>query len=309
MKRCWIISFCLLIIQIATAQITNKTVYVDYDSAWSFKNLKVIPIRGQGPGGPGKSNTEIISLQQGLKTGVITLSERGTASTENVHWVRLNNKSNKPVFVGSGEILIGGRQDRMITRDTILIPAGKDQYVAVMCVEEGRWSDKEKKFLYGNYANPRLRKVLDQSKNQVRIWREISNQLDSNKINSFTMAYVAPHADKKLALQREEYFNFLQDKFRKADSTIVGFVCISGNKVIGSDIFSASNLFYNSLDAMLQGYIEEAIYFGKPPSVNDKHVKDYMDQFLVDEKTQEEYLKKNGKIFKYNDRVIHLTAY
>ena len=280
MKRSWYISFCLLIIQTSAAQITNTTVFVDYDSAWQFKNLKVIPIRGKIPGYPVKigNSHEIISLQQGLKAGLITLSERGTASTENVHWVRLNNKSNKPVFVGSGEILIGGRQDRMITKDTILIPAGKDQYIQVMCVEEGRWSEKEKRFVYGNYANPRLRKVLDQSKNQVRIWREISNQLDSHKINSFTMAYVAPHADKKLALQKEEYFNFFDDKFRNADSTVVGFVCVSGDKIIGSDIFAANNLFYNSLDAMLQGYIEEAISFGRPPAVNDTSVKKYLDQ-------------------------------
>jgi hypothetical protein len=61
----------------------------------------------------------------------------------------------------AGEIIFGGRQDRMIIRDTILNPSEKDQYVPVMCVEEGRWSEKEKKFGYGNYANSDLRKVLD----------------------------------------------------------------------------------------------------------------------------------------------------
>jgi hypothetical protein len=221
----------------------------------------------------------------------------------------LNNKTNKPVFVASGEVLIGGRQDRMVTKDTVLAPAGKDQYIPVMCVEEGRWSDKEKKFVYGRYANPRLRKVLDKTKNQVRIWKEISNQLDSNKIKSPTLAYTAPHPDKKMLLYQDEYFRFFKQKFQNSDSTVVGFVCVSGDKVIGCDAFAGTGLFYNALDALLRGYIEEAIRFGSTPSLNKPSVQKYMDHFMIDEKSQEEYLKKNGKLYKYNGKVIHLTAY
>lgn len=311
MKKWWHILVCVFIFQTAAAQITYETVFVDYDSAWQFKNLKLIPIRTKGPGIAGRiaSRDEIISLQEGLKSGMISISERGTASTENVHWLRLNNNTNKPVFVGSGEILIGGRQDRMVTKDTILVPAGKDQYIPVMCVEEGRWSEREKKFIYGNYANPRLRKVLDQTRNQVRIWREISKQLDSNKITSPTLAYMAPHPDKKMSLYRDEYLSYFLNKFRDSDSTVVGFVCISGNKIIGCDAFVGTNLFYNGLEALLQGYIDEAIRFGKVPVVSDRLVKIYMDQFMTDEKSQEQYLKKNGKIYRYNEKVIHLTAY
>ena len=105
-------------------------------------------------------NPDIISLSQAINQGVATISERGTASTENVHWLRINNKSDKSIYVGSGEIIGGGRQDRMIMKDTILIPTKGDQYVQVMCVEEGRWADKEKKFTYDNFANPHLRKCL-----------------------------------------------------------------------------------------------------------------------------------------------------
>ena len=308
MNKCWHILVCVFIFQTTKAQITYDNVFVDYDSAWQFKNLKVIPIRSKGPAAT-ITNREVISLQEGLKKGMITISERGTASTENVHWIRLNNNTDKAVFVGSGEILIGGRQDRMVTKDTILIPAGKDQYIPVMCVEEGRWSERERKFVYGNYANPRLRKVLDQSKNQVRIWREISNQLDSNKIISPTLAYMAPHPDKKMPLHHEEYGNFFRNKFRGSDSTVIGFVCISGTEIIGCDAFAGTNLFYDGVEQLLHGYIDEAIRFGKEPDVNDQIVKGYLDQFMTDERSQEQYLKKNGKLFKYNDKVIHLTAY
>ena len=99
----------MLIFHVAAAQITYETVFVDYDSAWQFKNLKLIPIRSKG-GGPGSmsgSNSDIISLKQGLKTGILGISERGSASTENVHWLRLNNKSKKTCFC-----CIGRNSDR-----------------------------------------------------------------------------------------------------------------------------------------------------------------------------------------------------
>lgn len=287
------------------AQLTYETLMVDYDSAIEYKNLKIIPIRHKSKAAdlPG-----IISFSKAIQTGMITLSERGTASTENVHWLRIKNKSTKPVFISSGEVVLGGRQDRMVTKDTLLFPNGSDQYIPVMCVEEGRWSDKEKKFTYNNYANLRLRKVLDQTRNQVRIWREIMKQLDSSKINSPTLAYAAKNLDKKHSIQKEEYFSFFTHKFKNTDSSVVGIVCISGDSIIGTDIFAGPNLFYNELDALLYGYIDEAITLGHP-TVSDEEVRKYLDKFLIDEKSQEEYLKKNGKLYRYKGRVIHLTAY
>ncbi|MBS1934185.1 MAG: hypothetical protein JST96_09300, partial [Bacteroidetes bacterium] len=101
----------------ALAQITYETVYVDYDSAWQYKNLKIIPIRQKKrPEGPPYN---IISLSQALSSGVATVTERGTASTENVHWLRINNNSDKSSLINSGDIISGGRQDRMMMRDTI----------------------------------------------------------------------------------------------------------------------------------------------------------------------------------------------
>ena len=294
-------------------QITYQTVFVDYDSAWQYKNLKIIPIRPKSnPGGFMPmliDNPDIISLSQAINQGLATISERGSASTENVHWLRINNKSDKSIFINSGEMIGGGRQDRMIMKDTILVPTKGDQYVQVMCVEEGRWADKEKKFTYDNFANSRLRKVLDVGKNQVLIWNEIENQLQSGDIKDNTMAYLSRNSDKKIIEMNDDYFRFFKQKFKNSDSTIIGFVCVSGNKIIGSDIFANRSLFYSQLEPLLRGYIDEAIFFpGKGSPDNDK-VKDYMDKILTDERSQQEFVNKNGKIFRQNGKVIHITTF
>ena len=291
----------------ATAQLTYQNLTVQYDSAITYKNLKIIPIVQKNKGI--ESGPNFLSLGKAIQKGIVTISERGTASTENVHWLRINNKSNNPLYIASGEILLGGRQDRMVARDTILVPTGADQYVSVMCVEEDRWSGREKRFSYFNYANPRLRKVVDHSKNQVLIWNEIFNQLDSSKTKSLTQAYAAQRTDKRVSLLQEEYLRFFREHVKKTDSTWVGLVCVSGDKVLGCDIFAGNALFYDQLEPLLNGYAEEAINIGKAVQAKDDKVKKYMDKILTDEKGQAEYLKKNGKIYRYLGKVIHLTGF
>lgn len=306
-KLSWLLLILLLSgVSSVNAQLTYQNLAVDYDSAIEYRHLKIIPIREKSKGNP---TPPMMSLSKALKEGKVVISERGTASTENVHWLRINNKSNVPLFIASGEVVLGGRQDRMVTRDTILVPTGSDQYVSVMCVEEDRWSDKEKKFAYFSFANPRLRKVVDHSRNQVLIWKEIFDQLDSNKIKSPTLAYAGQRTDKKWMALHDEYMNAFLARLKSKDSTWVGFVCVSGDRVLGTDVFASSNLFYDQLESLLHGYVEDALNTGGPVSIPDEKVRKYMDQLLTDEKSQAEYVKKNGKIFRHQGKVIHLTGF
>jgi hypothetical protein len=272
-----------------------------------FKNLRIIPIRpkhGFGNGAP-----HVISLSQAIKKGIAFISERGTASTENVHFLRINNHSDQTIYVSSGELISGGRQDRIITRDTLLEPNGRDQYMSVMCVEEGRWSEKEKKFDYGNFANPALRRVLDESKNQVLIWQEIQRQLSESQIPTKSFAYLSRVTDKKMIQLNDEYFHYFQDKFKAGDSTVVGFVCMSGDQVIGADIFASTDLFYDMLDPLLKGYCDQAVYMGKPLTITREEEKKYLDKLLSDKLSQEVFIKENGKIFRQHGQVIHINSF
>lgn len=298
--------FCLLS---AGAQITYETVYVDYDSAWQFKNLKIIPIRRKNPGGTPSGMGDVVTLSQAMSKGLVTVTERGTTSFDNVHWLRFNTHSNKSVYISGGEIISGGRQDRMIIRDTILNPSEKDQYVPVMCVEEGRWSEKEKKFGYGNYANTGLRKVLDSTHNQVLIWREVDRQLQAGGFKNNSLAYLSRYRDKKYIKASDDYFNFFRDKLARTDSNVVGFVAVSGDKVIGSDVYNSTDVFYNQADPLLHGYIDEAMQSGAPVTLKDPPVHRYMDKLLKDEASQEAFVRDNGAIFREGGVVVHVNTF
>jgi hypothetical protein len=311
MKK-WFTILILLLANHAFAQLTYEHLFVDYDSAVTYKNLRIIPIRYKGNNDNARSpllqNT--VSLGQALQQGLVTVQERGTTAIENVHWLSLYNNSDKNIFVSSGEVLEGGRQDRVVTKDTIVIAKSGRIDLPVMCVEEGRWSEKDKKFVYKKMANTHLRKTLDQTRSQVQIWKEIDDQLEKGKVKNKTLSYLSRDKDKIFTALQNEYWQFFEPRFRQQpDSNVVGIVCMSGDKILGSDIFISSHLFYGKLQALMQGYIEEATVFGSTPTVSNEKVKKYLDQFLKDEQTQEEFVKKNGKLFKAGGKVIHLTTY
>ncbi|MEP6746551.1 MAG: DUF6569 family protein [Bacteroidota bacterium] len=307
----WCTICILLLANHAFAQLTYQNLYVDYDSAISYKNLRIIPIRYKGP----NKNESLallqntVSFSQALKQGLVTVQERGTTAIENVHWLSLYNNSDKNVYVSSGEVLEGGRQDRVVTKDTIVIAKSGRIDLPVMCVEEGRWSKKDKKFVYKKMANTHLRKTIDETKSQVQVWKEIDTQLDRDKIKNKTLAYLSREKDKAFTAVQNDYWQFFANRLGKPDSNVVGIVCMSGDKILGSDIFISSNLFYGKLQALMQGYIEEATVFGSVPTVSNDKVSKYLDQFLKDEQSQEEFVKKNGKLFKAGGKVIHLTTY
>jgi hypothetical protein len=310
-KHFTILVLVLLHVMPVLAQLTYQHLLVDYDNAWTFKNLRVIPVRPKGlPGSMGSREfSNLVSFEQAFKTGLITVQERGTGSTENVHWLSLINNSDKAVYVTSGEIVKGGRQDRMVTKDTIIGPKSGRIDLPVMCVEEGRWSEKNKPFYYQGMANTRLRKVLDVTRNQVLIWKDIDSQLQEDSIKSKTLGYLDRITDKDVSAIQSSYLNFFKQRLLESDSNIVGVICVSGDKVLGADIFSNPDLFLGHFNPLLLGYIDQAITSGAPPRIADTVLHHYADQLLSNESSQEEFLLKNGKRFFYKKKLVHITSY
>ena len=305
----WLTIVLLILAQSLSAQLTYDNLFVDYDSVVTYKNLRIIPIRRKGPPADLPALQHTISLSQALQQNLVQVQERGTTAIENVHWLSLYNNSDKNVLISSGELLAGGRQDRVVTKDTLVMARSGRIDLPVMCVEEGRWSEKDHKFLYQKMADMHLRKTIDIMRSQVQVWKEVDAQLEKVKIKNKTISYLARQRDKAYLRQQTDYQLFFEDRLAQPDSSVVGIACISGNKILGSDIFISSPLFYGKWQALLQGYIEEAIAFGETPSVSNAAMHAYLDQFLTDEASQELFVKKNGKQFKAGGKVIHLTTY
>jgi hypothetical protein len=63
------------------------------------------------------------------------------------------------------------------------------------------------------------------------------------------------------------------------------------------------------LEPLLRGYIDEAVSSGAPVTLKDAAVRRYADKLLKDEKTQEDFVKDNGKVFRVGGHVVHVNTF
>ena len=70
------------------------------------------------------------------------------------------NTGQKPVLLAVGDVVEGGRQDRVIVSDAVIPPTNRPVTVAVNCVEQGRWTQGAEgvAFSYGGRGESGLKK-------------------------------------------------------------------------------------------------------------------------------------------------------
>jgi hypothetical protein len=114
----------------------------------AFERLTVFPVISDQP----TANVEFITLDQGLRSGKVIITELGAngrtrridrrqiGDGAEVNRLALTNNSGKMLVLIAGEMILGGKQDRIVGHDCI-IEAGKTPVpLDVFCVEHGRWS-------------------------------------------------------------------------------------------------------------------------------------------------------------------------
>ena len=156
---------------------------------------------------------EFLTLDEGLRSGEVVVSEAGSVQGlvrrhgtpirhdgAEVNRLVLVNNSKRPLLLLAGEIVSGGKQDRVIGKDRI-IPAESDPIdLSVFCVEPGRWVATTEHFgaseaLYGSakgssvggpihnpvppmaiMAQPSVRGKAMADKDQNQVWAEVKKQ-------------------------------------------------------------------------------------------------------------------------------------
>ena len=119
-------------------------------------NLTVFPVVAA----TSHDTQEFLTLDEGLKSGEVVVSESGsvrglvrgnhlqppTPSGAQVNQLVLVNNSKRPLVLLAGEIVTGGKQDRVIGADSIIPPESEPIDLGVFCVEPGRWTGSSMQF-------------------------------------------------------------------------------------------------------------------------------------------------------------------
>src|SRR5690349_8835892 len=136
--------------------------------------------------------SEFITLDEGIRSGEVVVTEVGNLhstmrrrppyqvspySGAEVNRLVLVNNSKHPLILLAGEVVTGGKQDRVVGKDRI-VPAESDPVdLSVFCVEHGRWTETSAKF--DTHASvmlqPSVRGKAMAEKDQQKVWDAVGN--------------------------------------------------------------------------------------------------------------------------------------
>src|SRR2546423_7219541 len=150
----------------------------------SYENISIFPVIG------GSQDTSLfLTLEEGLATGDVVVSEHGAdrlvrnrgdravitpqSRGASVNELVLVNRSKRPLLLLAGELVSGGKQDRIIGKDRI-VPVGAEPLpLDVFCVEHGRWASGANFTDAKTIVHPSVREQATLQKDQRQGWSAV----------------------------------------------------------------------------------------------------------------------------------------
>jgi len=293
--------------------------------ALTFENLSVYPIVADEDFYKTNTAAETMkNLKEGIETKGFYITEKKPygrmEDSDAVNSLTVQNKSNETVYLMQGDVIQGGNQDRILAEDRV-IAARTITDIPVYCVEHGRWQykaegdqedaeakHKRKIFAFSGYynvASSDLRKTVRETQDQQSVWNKVGELTAKNNAKSSTETYTALEGSDEFTDKRDAYLTFMNEKLAGVENC-VGFVAVSGNKIIGTDVFGHPNLFKKQSAALLHGYVTDAISNGQKVIVSDKR----MERFGKELNKKYESAIKGGntdEMYKHNGEFIHFS--
>src|SRR5713226_742892 len=97
-----------------------------------------------------------------------------------VNQLVLINRGTKPLVLLAGEMVSGGKQDRIISKDRIVPPGAEPIPLDVFCVEQSRWVGGAQ-FSAGNImVHPSVREKAAVDQEQTKVWAAVRNGTTSD---------------------------------------------------------------------------------------------------------------------------------
>lgn len=276
-------------------------------------NLLLFPVVKAN--GRSASGTPFLTLDEGLKDGSVEVTEAGKVRglvrnrgngpaifAERFHGDQVNtlvlvNNSKQPLLLLAGEIVTGGKQDRVIAKDRIVPPGSDPIDLSVFCIEPGRWV--ESSAVFGAAAKgssmsfmvqPTVRQRAMVAKDQHQVWDSVHGSIAA------IAAAPAPGGGPMLAapppvttsyakaMQSEEFKTKVDDAaaplMKSRDEIMahlrregaVGVVVAVRGEIVWADLFSSTDLLSRYWTKLVRSYAAESLAPGEThakPTVAD----------------------------------------
>jgi hypothetical protein len=254
---------------------------------------------------------EFMTLDEGLRSGDVIVTEAGnvqglirrhsTPVVRNegaqVNRLVLVNNSKRPLLLLAGEIVSGGKQDRVIGKDRI-VPAESDPVdLSVFCVEPGRWVATSNNFgaseamyggrsiggpIHGNapmalMVQPSVRAKAMAEKDQSQVWAEVRKQqsaMETVEVSAGaapvatelaqTSSYAKVNENAEVRKQVDAIAKPIEQNYQSLirqlrDRNAVGVVVAVNGRIIWADVFASTDLLEKYWPKLVRSYASEAV--------------------------------------------------
>ena len=216
----------------------------------------------------------ILTLDEARAQGGLVVTERDHAA---VSGLVIENHGPVHVLLLAGEILQGGKQNRIVVEDVLVPPRSGPLLLPVYCVEQGRWQGAGKQFTTREMlAAPRLREKMLERSDQRQVWTEIDRYAQRAAAFSPTASYQAVHDKAEVQAQQKDVEAAIGGKIESGAQGAAVFVA---DTLAGLDVFQDGSLFVREWSKLLRASTIEA--YGRKIGDADEHrLRANLDQLL-----------------------------
>jgi hypothetical protein len=262
----------------------------------TYENISIFPVVSS----QNQDTSAFLTLEEGLTTGEVLVREQGSEGLvrgrdgrpvyvpqsntgASVNQLVLINRSKRLLLLLAGELVSGGKQDRVIGKDRIVPIGAPPLPLDVFCVEHGRWTGVSQFAAARTIVHPSVREKAAVDQKQAEVWdavrsgttlkaapsapaarmstRDIQSAIDTN---GRTEAYEKIYESRAVGVSIDDFVEEVQRRFASAISglkneRVVGIVVAYGGEVAWSDIFASSDLFDHYWNKLLRSYAVEAL--------------------------------------------------
>jgi len=292
----------------------------------TYQNLTIFPVLSAS----NVDTSEFATLDEALASGDALVTEQGNYLRRNrdgvatpgaaisngaqVNQLVLVNRGNRPLLLLAGEVVSGGKQDRIIGKDR-LVPVGAAPLpLDVFCVEHGRWTGGSDKFIAGNtMVHPSVREKAAVEQDQSEVWAAVrapsagravgagggasngagsaraaapqpvisAETIDTEVATAApTQSYRKIYQSSRVGNSVEEFTAEIERRFERATRDlkaehVVGVVVAYGDEVVWSDDFASADLFETYWPKLLRSYVVEALT--RPATIERASLEDAQD--------------------------------
>lgn len=205
--------------------------------------LSLIPILSREPG---VLDDTYETLAEGMRLGSVVVNDTG-----DMFKVVISNRSTKPLVVLGGELIVGGQQDRLVVR-TSVIPAKRTHTVATVCAEPGRMNGPIRFTRAGGIAEPTLRK-LARADAQVEVWDRIRAL---GATGSYRQLFGSSYYQGTNGARREHLLKQLDAiDNREEGYRTVGFAVAIDDRIVAIEQFATARLYKDLRHMLIASYI------------------------------------------------------